>query len=299
MGRPVLRSDSRRALRTAASLAATLLLAACGTAVEATQNATVAVPAETAAAAGDVPLPATVLADIDAVAEHYQRWSRIDDQMRWAPELCMLPPAPRARLSKSRDEQTHGRKLYSIFALHPEPYAGFPATHHFYTDSSRIDLSTEFEQVLVKEAWTPRVLAGDETDPENREVLDPLGPGLRRGIEPAHLRPAQKDGQTYVPEDFAGLYLMLKLDDATPGTDEGWVYATVGPDKQVTAAGRIASCMECHVDAPHGRLFGLPDAKHPPRPATMLDVGDSLEKPGEKTGETPVAEPFEGPVRDR
>jgi len=36
-------------------------------------------------------------------------------------------------------------------------------------------------------------------------------PGLRRGIEPAHLRPAQNDGQTDVPEDFAGLYLMLKL----------------------------------------------------------------------------------------
>jgi hypothetical protein len=76
------------------------------------------------------------------------------------------------------------------------------------------------------------------------------------------------------------------------------VYATVGPDKQVTAAGRIASCMECHVDAPHGRLFGLPDAKHPPRPATTLEAGEPFDRPGDKPGDAPVAEPIVGPVRD-
>jgi hypothetical protein len=51
---------------------------------------------------------------------------------------------------------------------------------------------------------------------------------------------------------------MYKLDAKTPGTDEGWVYGTVTPDgKDVTCAGRVASCMGCHADAPHDRLFGL------------------------------------------
>jgi hypothetical protein len=51
---------------------------------------------------------------------------------------------------------------------------------------------------------------------------------------------------------------MFKLEPGTPGTDAGWVYGTVTPDgKQVTSAGRVESCMGCHQDAPHDRLFGL------------------------------------------
>lgn len=51
---------------------------------------------------------------------------------------------------------------------------------------------------------------------------------------------------------------MMKLDPATPNTDDGWVYATLTPDgKAVTASGRIASCTECHTKAPHERLFGM------------------------------------------
>ena len=41
------------------------------------------------------------------------------------------------------------------------------------------------------------------------------------------------------------------------GSDAGWVYGTVTPDGRVTSAGRVASCMGCHVDAPHERMFGL------------------------------------------
>jgi hypothetical protein len=51
---------------------------------------------------------------------------------------------------------------------------------------------------------------------------------------------------------------MFKLDPKTPGTDEGWVYGTVTADgKTVTSAGRVASRMKCHQEAPHDRLFGL------------------------------------------
>ena len=55
---------------------------------------------------------------------------------------------------------------------------------------------------------------------------------------------------------------MVKLDPATPGTDEGWVYGTVSPDgKAVGAAGRVASCMKCHAEAKSDRLFGRSPAR--------------------------------------
>jgi hypothetical protein len=51
---------------------------------------------------------------------------------------------------------------------------------------------------------------------------------------------------------------MYRLPDTTPDTDEGWVYATITAAGEVTAAGRVASCMGCHEVATHERLFGVP-----------------------------------------
>ena len=51
----------------------------------------------------------------------------------------------------------------------------------------------------------------------------------------------------------AGLFIMFKLDPATPETDEGWVYATVSTAGQVTSAGRVATCMGCHETQRHAR----------------------------------------------
>ena len=54
------------------------------------------------------------------------------------------------------------------------------------------------------------------------------------------------------------LFIMFKLDPKTPQTDNGWVYGTVSADaKNVTSAGRVKSCMDCHTEAKHDRLFGL------------------------------------------
>ena len=51
---------------------------------------------------------------------------------------------------------------------------------------------------------------------------------------------------------------MFREKKDTPGTDEGWVYGTVTADgKTVTSAGRVASCMKCHVQAKNDRLFGI------------------------------------------
>jgi hypothetical protein len=49
---------------------------------------------------------------------------------------------------------------------------------------------------------------------------------------------------------------------ARAGTDAGCVYGTVAPDGTVTSAGRVASCMGCHVrDAKRERLFVVKVAK--------------------------------------
>ena len=57
----------------------------------------------------------------------------------------------------------------------------------------------------------------------------------------------------------AGLFIMFRLDPATPDNDEGWVYATVSPSGRVTGSGRVASCMGCHeTSAIHERLYGVP-----------------------------------------
>jgi len=51
---------------------------------------------------------------------------------------------------------------------------------------------------------------------------------------------------------------MTKLAADTPKTDKGWVYGVVDADtREVIGAGKIASCMSCHVqEGTNDRLFG-------------------------------------------
>jgi len=84
------------------------------------------------------------------------------------------------------------------------------------------DVSQPVGQVLVKESWLPA--AGSTSE-------NPVAAG--RGP----------------------LFLMMKTSEAD--ADEGWIYATMTPDgKTITAAGKIASCMECH-ESKKDRLFGV------------------------------------------
>jgi hypothetical protein len=97
-------------------------------------------------------------------------------------------------------------------------------------------------QVVVKEAWHPQEVKTGEIPDQTKSIV------LADGNESRFLRTGEQ----------GHLFIMVKLDPSTPGTDEGWVYGTVTPDgKQVTCAGRVESCMGCHRDAPHDRLFGL------------------------------------------
>ena len=80
---------------------------------------------------------------IDESARSYASYRRVDETRRWAPTDCE-PPAPKPlKVSASRDPETHGRKLYYLFAKDREAY--------------RIarDRAQPVGQVIVKESWVP------------------------------------------------------------------------------------------------------------------------------------------------
>lgn len=166
--------------------------------------------------------------------------SPVDGHMpRWAPLLCRMPQ-PGAdflpgsvRVSASKDEATHGQKLYYLFAKDQLAYLNLTADKPMPTG-----------QFIVKESWLPEEMTNDA------QVRLLAGQPV-----------VEKDGKRFRTGKLTGLYIMLKLAAETPDTDQGWVYGTVSADgKTVTAAGRVESCMSCHVKASKDRLFGLPEA---------------------------------------
>jgi hypothetical protein len=180
------------------------------------------------------------------VAQGYTAYGRVDDEMRWAPFLCRMPLAGQARFSRSADEATHGRKLYSVFAARRDAYLTAP------TQPSPVG------QVIVKESWAPEEVPNRK--PGQPRFEDTIR-SPEKGYDPMrtdHFNPyAERDGKVYKAAKKGPLFVMLKLAPETPGSDDGWVYGTVTADgKTVTSAGRVASCMKCH-EARKDRLFGL------------------------------------------
>lgn len=174
-----------------------------------------------------------------AIAAEYTTYGRVDDRLRWAPQDCRMPPPPQVRMSAADAPGAHARKLYSVFARN---HAAYPA-------------GSQTGQVVVKEAWMPQPV----TDPSIR--FDP--DAVRRGeatTEGLDFYPYAQDasGKLLHAGERAGLFLMFRAPvPASPGGEE-WIYATIDRTGAVTAAGRIASCIACHRDAPHDGLFGLP-----------------------------------------
>jgi hypothetical protein len=190
------------------------------------------------------------------IAGSYESYGRMDTTLHWGVTLCGdagLTGAPRPRFSSSRDSGTHGQKLYSLFV---KDWPRSLLTGNSYIPEGK---PNPVGQALVKEAWVPEEVKVREI-PESvvRTVKVRDGDGLVEEID--IFRPyAEKGGRLYRATRKSGLFIMYKMDPKTPGTDEGWVYGTVTADgKQVTSAGRVASCMKCHRNAPHDRLFGLP-----------------------------------------
>jgi cytochrome P460 len=205
--------------------------------------------------------------ELKQAAADYFSWGRVDDEFRWAPELCRMPNPGKAYSSASVDGATHGRKIYSLFAKDRRSYIrmepGKPAP---------------IGQAIVKQSWVPEEVTGETADAVRkinnvRYSLD--GPAKIVVTEHKNKDGAQhwerfdhffpyviKGDKVFKAGKQADLFIMLKLDPKTQNTDDGWVYGTVTPDgKTVTSAGKVASCMKCHADAKADRLFGLPGAK--------------------------------------
>lgn len=196
---------------------------------------------------------------LDAAA-NYMSWGRIDDESRWAPESCNSFGAAgygQPRFSDSSEAESHGQKLYSLFARDRRKYlSATPVT------------SSSVGQVIVKQSWIPEQVS-DSHEPgtvdsiDHKKIIETRLSSATKG-EPSDEHKdrfypyARKDGKVFKAAKQADLFIMLKLDPATPNTDAGWVYGTVTPDsKTVTSSGKVESCMKCHVEAHGDRLFGL------------------------------------------
>jgi hypothetical protein len=185
------------------------------------------------------------------IATSYESYGRSDTAARWAPADCRPPAAPEFAFSRSTDPETHGRKLYSLFAKHRGPWGS-------YVEAGQ---GSQVGQVIVKESWVPEEVKDDggPLEPVRRKVKVRQGDALVEQ-EDSFVPYARRGGRLYRAREKGPLFVMFKTDPQTPGTDEGWVYGTVTPDGQrVTSVGWAESCMKCHREAPHDRLFGLPD----------------------------------------
>lgn len=167
---------------------------------------------------------------IKAAAKDYQAFVRVTGDPHRAPTDCRIAP-PNVR--KSTAEKEHGQKLYLLYARIAEGLEyvkpGVPA---------------QVGQTLVKESW--QCVDGVQTGKTEASERYSFGaPTLREGDKVCHAG------------DFNGLFVMHKLAADTKDTDQGWIYGTIDRDGIVTAAGKVASCMQCHQDAVEDRRFGL------------------------------------------
>src|SRR5262245_44738818 len=97
-------------------------------------------------------------ADLLKVAAEFKWWGRVDDELGWAPFYCRAPMPGRVAFSASKDEETHGQKLYSLFARNRQDYLALTK-----------DKTVAIGQVVVKESWLPEEIT-DPVQKPSREI---------------------------------------------------------------------------------------------------------------------------------
>jgi hypothetical protein len=179
---------------------------------------------------------AEINARLIQIANEYLAYPMVAIDPRWAPVDCRAPaPQREVQYSQSSDDESHGSKLYLLFA---KDIASYMATGQTPAPQG---------QVVVKESWEAVPLADAKSTP----VTVPHA----SGVNVAEI--ASSDGKFFHMGQQKELFIMYKLDAETHGTDLGWVYGVVAPgDKSVLARGRIDNCIKCHREAVPDRLFG-------------------------------------------
>ena len=190
--------------------------------------------------------------DVAAVTRAYSAWPRLTRTPQWAPMMCAQPPAHThaiAHISASGDQATHGRKLYYLHALDPARYFSDTNMSDGFIGQLSAAKLPGIAQAIVKDAFAPKRAEGD--------ALEDLKVALETGKKDEAPFAYDAEERQYVAGSAIGQFIMIRYAAAREGTDDGWIYATVDSWGTITSIGKVASCMECHVDAPHGRLFGL------------------------------------------
>lgn len=155
---------------------------------------------------------------IKRAAKAYVSWGKVDDQSRLAPTLCAPPPSPSKIRLSAADAESPHGKKL---------YYLWASDRAKYLDSKQT-IPVGFS--IVKQSFAAVPAAATATAKAGSWTVGPA-----------------KD-----------VFVMVRVGDNTPGSDDGWVYGTVSPDGTVTSAGRVATCMGCHdQQTSRDKLFGL------------------------------------------
>lgn len=196
------------------------------------------------------------------VHEEHEKYTVTRDRF-WGIELCAGPPPATVRGTTQRG--AHGKKEAYYFAKRSMDYdfGGFylvaggkvqvdEETGSEEVTTSRLPQEQQVGQAIVKKAGNYVFWQEGEDDTGIQQF--PYRIEVTKGDDP--------DSDTYRKLYFRlkNYFIMTKLDPDTPGTDEGWVYGVVNPKGEVTASGKIMSCMSCHQKGTRDRMFGLQKA---------------------------------------
>ncbi|MFK7883860.1 MAG: hypothetical protein AB8F26_06730 [Phycisphaerales bacterium] len=190
----------------------------------------------------------------EGVADYQSRMTRLTGPVLWAPELCRAMPPVTPIFSSAPEDSPHGRKLYHLYTDDAAGYRGATGGEDEHQPLT-----------LVKEARMPLLIDQRLRSWTQEDMFGSSGSGMQSsGLSIQHrlgVARSPEDGKLYAPGLVTSLFVMRRVGDAnTPGTDQGWIYGVTNQDgSQIWDSGLIASCIECHRKAPHGRLFGLPE----------------------------------------
>lgn len=187
--------------------------------------------------AGPIANDASLHPALKAIATEHGNFFRADGTW-WSPLDCRAPPPAPSRVSDAPRASEHGQKLYTLLIADFEAYARDTGAHAS-ADAIRALKGPSIPgvaQAIVKESYEPTTDKESKTD--------------------HFIAPVTKDGKTFYAGAPRDLFIMYRPTSTKLDTDAGWLYGTVSPKGDVTSAGKVASCMRCHADAPHGRLFG-------------------------------------------